>query len=76
MGLLFTLLTLPYAPVRAVTALARVLQEQAEQELYSPAGVRRRLEALDEAVARGELTPEEREDAEQAVLEQVMTRSG
>lgn len=75
MGLLVTILTLPFAPVRAVTAVAEVLLEQAEQELYSPQGVRRQLESLDEAVARGELTDDERRAAEQDILDRVATRS-
>ncbi|MEV0129373.1 gas vesicle protein GvpG [Dactylosporangium sp. NPDC050688] len=75
MGLLVTILTLPLAPVRAVTAVAEVLLQQAEQELYSPQGVRRQLESLDEAVARGELTEDERRAAEQDILDRVATRS-
>ncbi|MDG6107115.1 gas vesicle protein GvpG [Dactylosporangium aurantiacum] len=75
MGLLLNILTLPYAPVRAVTAIAEVLLEQAEQELYSPQGVRRQLEALDEAVARGELSEDDRHTAEQEILDRVATRS-
>ena len=61
--------------MRAVTAVAEVLLKQAEQELYSPQGVRRQLESLDEAVARGELTEDERRAAEQEILDRVATRS-
>ncbi|GAA1552009.1 hypothetical protein GCM10009827_085860 [Dactylosporangium maewongense] len=75
MGLLLTILTLPLAPVRAVTAIAELLLEQAEQELYSPQGLRRQLEALDEAVARGELSEDERRAAEQEILDRVTSRS-
>ena len=75
MGLLGTILTLPLAPVRAVTAIAEVLLAQAEQDLYSPQGLRRQLESLDEAVARGELTEDERHAAEQDILDRVATRS-
>lgn len=74
MGLLWQILTLPYAPVRAVTAVARVLQQRVEEELYSPASVRRELEELDRAVARGELTEDERQAAEQEVLDRLMNR--
>ncbi|MFF5228326.1 gas vesicle protein GvpG [Dactylosporangium sp. NPDC000521] len=75
MGLLGTILTLPLAPVRAVTAIAEMLLEQAEQELYSPQGLRRQLEALDDAVARGEMSEDERHDAEQMILDRVASRS-
>jgi phage portal protein BeeE len=75
MGLLTAILTLPLAPVRAVTAVAELLLDQAEQELYSPQGVRRRLEALDAAVAAGTLSEAERRTAEQDILDRVATRS-
>ena len=75
MGLLVTILTLPLAPVRAVTAIAQLLLEQAEQELYSPQGLRRQLEELDDAVARGEMSEDERHDAEQMILDRVASRS-
>ncbi|WP_343869672.1 gas vesicle protein GvpG [Dactylosporangium roseum] len=74
MGLLTTILTLPYAPVRAVTAIADILLRQAEEELYSPAGVRRQLEALDEAVTRGELSESERQAAEDEILARLTNR--
>ncbi|GAA0714613.1 gas vesicle protein GvpG [Dactylosporangium roseum] len=73
-GLLTTILTLPYAPVRAVTAIADILLRQAEEELYSPAGVRRQLEALDEAVTRGELSESERQAAEDEILARLTNR--
>ncbi|GAA2594450.1 hypothetical protein GCM10010399_26340 [Dactylosporangium fulvum] len=73
-GLLTTILTLPYAPVRAVTAIAEILLRQAEEELYSPAGVRRQLEGLDEAVARGELSESERQAAEDEILARLTNR--
>ena len=62
---------MPYAPVRAVVAIAEILLRQAESELYGPASVRRQLEALDDAVARGEMSEAERRDAEQAILERL-----
>lgn len=40
-------LGLPLLPVRGVLALARTIQQQAEQELASPAALRRRLEAVE-----------------------------
>lgn len=75
MGLLTVLLTLPYQPVRAVTAIASVILQQAEEELYGAAGVRRQLEALDEAVARGELSEADRQTAEQEILDRLTTHS-
>ena len=46
MGLLSKLVLLPLAPVYGVVALARQLEEQAEEELYGEAAIRRDLEQL------------------------------
>jgi Gas vesicle protein G len=70
--ILFSILTLPYAPVRGVTALAKVLLREAENELYGQASIRRQLEELDEAVAAGRMSPDERAQAEQAILDRLM----
>jgi hypothetical protein len=72
MGFIFTVLTLPYAPVRGVTALARVLQRDAQNQLYSHAGVRRQLEELDAAVADGRISQDERAQQEQVILDRLM----
>jgi hypothetical protein len=58
-GLLTLPFRLPLLPVRGFIRLAQVLQEQAEQELYDPASVKRQLEDLEEAEQRGELSDEE-----------------
>jgi hypothetical protein len=71
MGLLFSILTLPYAPVRGVTALARVLLRDGQNQLYGQPSIRRRLEELDEAVAAGRITPDERAREEQALVDRL-----
>jgi hypothetical protein len=71
MGLLFSILTLPYAPVRGVTALARVLLREGQNQLYGQPSIRRRLEELDEAVAAGRISPDERAREEQALLDRL-----
>ncbi|MER7891774.1 gas vesicle protein GvpG [Micromonospora sp. NPDC094482] len=68
MDILGTLLTLPYAPVRGLTAVVKVIAREAESQLYNPANIRRELEALDAAAAAGELTAEERDQRQQQVL--------
>jgi Gas vesicle protein G len=70
--ILFSILTFPYAPVRGMTALAKVLLREAENELYGQASIRRQLEELDEAVAAGRMSPDERAQAEQAILDRLM----
>ncbi|MEV6324483.1 gas vesicle protein GvpG [Nocardia sp. NPDC051787] len=69
MGLLTSIFTLPIAPVRGVIWLSEVIQDQVEQKLRDPAAIRRRIEAIDEAAAAGHLSEEEREQAQQAVLD-------
>lgn len=72
-GILASILTFPYAPVRVVTSLAKVLHREAERELYGSASIRRQLEELDEAVESGALPQEEYEQAQQAILDRLMT---
>ncbi len=74
MGLL-AILALPLAPVRLVTAIGRLLQQEADRQRYSSAGVRQRLEALDTALASGELTEREYGEAQQAIVQELIVRS-
>lgn len=71
--MLIALLTLPLAPVRGVTALARVLRDQAERELYDPASVRRQLEELESAAAAGQLSADEYAEAQQEILDRLIS---
>ncbi|MFI6328348.1 gas vesicle protein GvpG [Micromonospora chersina] len=68
MDILWALLTLPYAPVRGLTALVKVVAREAESQQYNPVNVRRELEELDRAAAAGDITPEERDRGQQQVL--------
>ncbi|SCE74823.1 Gas vesicle protein G [Micromonospora viridifaciens] len=72
MDILWSLLTLPYAPVRGLTAVVKVIARQAESQQHDPVHVRRELEELDRAAAAGEITPEERERGEQQVLDRLI----
>ncbi|MFC3503091.1 gas vesicle protein GvpG [Micromonospora krabiensis] len=71
MDILWTLLTLPYAPVRGLTAVVKVIAREAESQRYNPANIRRELEELDAAAAAGELTAEERDARQQQVLDRL-----
>lgn len=75
MGLLWSVITAPYAPVRMLTALGRTMREEVYREWYSPAAVRRRLEAVDAAAAAGELSEKERAEAQQKIIDSVIVRS-
>lgn len=76
MGLISGLLTLPLAPVRGTVWLAERIQEQAENELYDESAIRTGLLELEEARATGELSEEEIDDAENALLERLMEMRG
>ncbi|MEU0078000.1 gas vesicle protein GvpG [Micromonospora tulbaghiae] len=71
MDILWALLTLPYAPVRGLTAVVRVVAREAESQQYDPVNVRRELEELDRAAAAGDITPEERDRGQQRVLDRL-----
>ncbi|MGS2613150.1 gas vesicle protein GvpG [Micromonospora sp. LZ34] len=71
MDILWTLLTLPYAPVRGLTAVVKVIAREAESQRYSPTSIRRELEELDAAAAAGDITPEERDRGQQQVLDRL-----
>ncbi|MGY1894876.1 gas vesicle protein GvpG [Nocardia gipuzkoensis] len=74
MGLLSTILTLPVAPVRGVIWLGELIQDQVEQKMHDPATMRRELEEIDAAAAAGQLSEEERKQAQQAVLDRMTGR--
>ncbi|MBM0229369.1 gas vesicle protein GvpG [Micromonospora sp. ATA51] len=51
MDILWSLLTLPYAPVRGLTVVVKVIAREAEARQYNPVNIRRELEDLDRAAA-------------------------
>ncbi len=69
MGILSAIVLSPLAPIRGVIALGRVLQRQAEEEMYSPANTRRQLEELQEARERGEISADEEKEAQEQILQ-------
>ncbi len=80
MGLLSSILSLPLAPVtvpvRGVIWIGEVIQDQVEQQLHDPVLLRRELEEIERAAAAGELSAQEAEQAQQAVLERMMGSRG
>ncbi|MEU9096748.1 gas vesicle protein GvpG [Streptomyces sp. NPDC048361] len=55
MGLLTYLVTLPAAPVRAVVWAAQRVTEEAENQYYDPAPIRRELADLERRLLSGEI---------------------
>lgn len=68
MGLFTGLLTLPLAPVRGVAWVVGQVVEEADRQLYDPAGIRRSLTALELEFEEGLITPEERQLEEERLL--------
>jgi hypothetical protein len=71
MGLITGLLTLPLAPVRGVAWIGEQVAEQAAQELDAEARIRRELGALEMEHELGNLTTDEFEEREDALLEEL-----
>jgi outer membrane protein TolC len=76
MGLITGLLTLPLAPVRGTVWLAEVIQAEAEKELGDEYDVQAALAELEAARETGEMSEEEIEDAENALIERLMETHG
>ncbi|MFD3533763.1 gas vesicle protein GvpG [Streptomyces sp. NPDC058664] len=71
MGLLTQLLTLPVAPVRMATWVARQVVDRAEEEYYDPAPVWRELADLERRLLEGELDQEEFDLREDELLDRL-----
>ncbi|WP_046778343.1 gas vesicle protein GvpG [Streptomyces yangpuensis] len=71
MGLLTYLLTLPVAPMRAVTWVAERVVEKAEEEYYDPAPVWRELGDLEQELLNGEISEEEFDLRENQLLDRL-----
>lgn len=69
--MLGAILMLPFAPVRGTLALARLLQAQAERELYDPSVAWRRLAEAEEEAAAGRLSPAELAERQREILDQL-----
>jgi hypothetical protein len=65
---------LPFAPVRAIIAIAKVLEEEAERELYDPTRVRQEIEDIETAQAEGEIPDEVADRAKQEAVSRLLER--
>lgn len=76
MGLITGLLTLPLAPVRGTVWLAQIIQAEAEARELDEPSILAALEELEAQRAAGDFTEEEIEEAENALVEQLMALRG
>ncbi len=72
MDVLTLLLRLPFLPLQGVIGLARLIEDQAEQQHHDPAAVRRELEAIAASRAAGEISDGQAAAAEQAAVAQLI----
>ena len=75
MGLFTGLLTLPLAPVRGVAWIAEQIEAEAARQWSDPAAVRAEWDAVEAAFENGELSREERDTLQDALVARLMTRS-
>jgi len=71
-GLFTGLILLPLAPVRGVAWLGEQVLEQATREAADPAEIADQLEQLDEAESAGEITADERAEAEDRLVAELI----
>ncbi|MEV0733730.1 gas vesicle protein GvpG [Polymorphospora sp. NPDC050346] len=76
MDILWALLTLPYAPVRGLTAAVKAVAREAESQQHNPVDLRREPEELDRAAGAGEISPRERDRAQRRELDRLTARPG
>lgn len=74
MGLLTGLLTWPLAPLRGVWWIAERVQDQAEGIYYDPVSIRARIAELDRALAAGEISEQECEQAQEELIGRLLAR--
>jgi hypothetical protein len=76
MGLISGLLTLPLAPVRGTVWLAKILEAEAEDQLYDESSIVASLMELEAARETGEYSEEEIEESENALVERLIALRG
>jgi Gas vesicle protein G len=74
MNPLTLLFRLPLMPLRGVIQLGEKLHEQAEQELHSPASVRRQLEQAEQVHAAGEISDEDLARVQAQAVDRMLPR--
>jgi len=72
MGILTGLLTLPLAPVRGTMWVAERLLEEAQRELDDPANIEAQLLEAEGRYERGEISAEEHEVLEDALMRRLI----
>lgn len=72
MGIFSALVSAPLAPVRGVVWIAEQTLDQAEQQYYDPATIRRQLEEIDRLREREEIAEEDAVAAEEELVARLL----
>lgn len=72
MGLFTGLITLPLAPLRGVVWLGNTLAQEAHRQWTDPAVVRAELDAVHQRWLAGEISDDERDELEDALLQRLI----
>ncbi|GAA0342922.1 gas vesicle protein GvpG [Actinoallomurus spadix] len=68
MGLVSSILTLPFLPVQGVIKLGELIEQQVDQQLNSPMAIRAQLEEIERRRQAGLISEEEEAEAQQEIL--------
>jgi hypothetical protein len=63
---------LPFAPLKGVLAIGRLLEEEAEREMHDPSRVRRELEDIEAAANEDALSDEAAEQRKQDAVDRLL----
>ena len=74
MGLFTGLLTLPLAPLRGVVWIAEQLEAQADLQMNDPAVLRQKIDDVEQAYERGEITEQDRDEQQEELLARLVGR--
>jgi hypothetical protein len=72
MGLISTILTLPFSPIRGLVAIAEIVREEVELEYQSPTAIQHEAEEIERARAAGEISAEEEARLEQEMVNRLI----
>jgi|1186.fasta_scaffold115305_4 hypothetical protein len=75
-GLVTGIVTWPLAPVRGLLWVGEQIEEEAERQWNDPSLVRQQLDDLDARRQTGELTPEEADALEDALVQRLLDAGG
>jgi len=74
MGFFSELLLLPLAPVRGVMWVGEQIEQEVDRRLNDPSVIRAQIDDLDNQYERGEISEDDRDEQQDALLARLMGR--